>query len=296
MIEKTNNKYIDFGERGKYNLKNKLNNLTGKEWIKFTKSWFIHKPPRRKEDEILHPAKYPESLIEEFISFFSKEGELVLDPFLGTGSTLIAAGNLNRDGIGIELSKNYYKTSCNRISKGEYKNKLIALNGSSEEIKNLIKKSGVDKKFDYVITSPPYWNQLERNSMRQKVRKDKGLDTIYSETKNDIGNIKGYDEFLESQAKIFDEVYDLTKDNGYLTIITNNVYFKGRLYPLAYDTAISLTKRGSKSWVLKDEKIWLQNDKSLIALGINSAWVGNRHHQYCLIFRKEEKANALKSK
>ena len=220
----------------------------------------------------------------------------MLDPFLGTGSTLIAAGNLNRNGIGIELSKNYYKTCCNRISKGEYKNRLIALNGSSEDIKNLIKKSGVDKKFDYVITSPPYWNQLERNSMRQKVRKEKGLDTIYSETKNDIGNIKGYDEFLESQAKIFDEVYDLTKDNGYLTIITNNVYFKGRLYPLAYDTAISLTKRGSKSWVLKDEKIWLQNDKSLIALGINSAWVGNRHHQYCLIFRKEEKANALKSK
>jgi hypothetical protein len=132
--------------------------------------------------------------------------------------------------------------------------------------------------------------------MRQKVRKDKGLDTIYSETENDIGNIKGYEEFLESQAKIFDKVYDITKNNGYLTIVTNNVYFKGRLYPLAYDTAISLTKRGSKSWVLKDEKIWLQNDKSLIALGINSAWVGNRHHQYCLIFRKEEKSNAAKSK
>ncbi len=296
MIEKTNNKYIDFGERGKYNIKNKLNNLTGKEWIKFTKSWFIHKPPRRKEDEILHPAKYPESLVEEFISFFTKEGEWVLDPFLGTGSTLIAAGNLNRNGIGIELSKNYYKTSCNRISNGDYQNKLIALNGSSDDLKKLVQNSGIDNKIDYVITSPPYWNQLERNSMRQKVRKDKGLDTIYSETKNDIGNIKGYEEFLESQAKIFDEVYDITKNNGYLTIVTNNVYFKGRLYPLAYDTAVSLTKRGSKSWVLKDEKIWLQNDKSLIALGINSAWVGNRHHQYCLIFRKEEKSNAAKSK
>jgi hypothetical protein len=56
---------------------------------------------------------------------------------------------------------------------------------------------------------------------------------------------------------------------------------------LAFDTATSLTKRGSKSWILKDEKIWLQDDKKLIALGINSAWVGNRHHQYCLIFRKE---------
>jgi hypothetical protein len=89
------------------------------------------------------------------------------------------------------------------------------------------------------------------------------------------------------QAKIFDNVFELTKPNGYLTIITNNVYYKGKLYPLAFDTAVSLTKRKEKSWVLKDEKIWLQNDKALLALGVNSAWVSNRHHQYCLIFRKE---------
>jgi hypothetical protein len=79
----------------------------------------------------------------------------------------------------------------------------------------------------------------------------------------------------------------VTKKNAYLTIITNNIYYKSKLYPLAFDTANSLTKRGKKSWVLKDEKVWLQNDKPLIALGVNSAWVGNRHHQYCLIFRKE---------
>jgi hypothetical protein len=94
---------------------------------------------------------------------------------------------------------------------------------------------------------------------------------------------------VEEQAKVFDQVFDVTKYGGYLTIITNNVYSEGRLYPLAFDTATSLTKRGIKSWVLKDEKIWLQDDKKLIALGINNAWVGNRHHQYCLIFRKESK-------
>jgi hypothetical protein len=114
------------------------------------------------------------------------------------------------------------------------------------------------------------------------------LDTKYSKSKNDIGNLTNYEDFLEQQAKIFDQVYDVTKDKAYLVIVTNNIYYKSKLYPLAYDTAISLTKRGKKSWVLKDEKIWLHNDKPLIALGINSAWVGNRHHQYCLIFRKEK--------
>jgi DNA modification methylase len=281
--------YIDLGERGKYNPNNKLNDLTGKEWIKFSKSWFIHTPPRRKDNEILHPAKYPESLVAEFIKFFTKKNAWVLDPFLGSGSTLVAAGELNRNGIGIELNSKYLNISKKRITDKKFTKKLIPLKGNSLQLKELLKKNSFSKRrFDFVITSPPYWNQLERNSMRQKVRSQNGLDTKYSKSKNDIGNLTNYEDFLEQQAKIFDQVYDVTKDKAYLVIVTNNIYYKSKLYPLAYDTAISLTKRGKKSWVLKDEKIWLHNDKPLIALGINSAWVGNRHHQYCLIFRKEK--------
>lgn len=288
-MNKKKNSFVDLGSRGRLNKNNKLNDLTGKEWLKFTKSWFIHRPPRRKEDEILHPAKFPESLVEEFIKFFTKKNGRVLDPFMGTGSTLISASGVNRNSVGIELNKNYYRTSSNRISKRGFKKLAFAINGDSLHLKELLSKNGFAKtKFDYTITSPPYWNQLLRNSIRQKDRSAKGLDTKYSENKNDIGNINSYEEFIEKQALVFDQVYDATKTNGYLTIITNNVYFDGRLYPLAFDTAISLTKRGEKSWVLKDEKIWLQDDKKLIALGVNNAWVGNRHHQYCLIFRKEK--------
>lgn len=286
MTNKTN--YIDFGERGKYNKNNKLNDLTGKEWIKFSKSWFIHRPARRKKSEILHPAKYPESLVEEFIKFFTKKNAWVLDPFLGTGSSLIAAGNLMRNSVGVELSLNYFKIAQNRIKEKKYSKKIYPLLGDSIDLQNLLKNNSLSRrKFDYVITSPPYWNQLERNSIRQKKRDDDGLDTKYSNAKDDLGNIKDYNDFLEMQAKVFDQVYRVTKPNAYLTVITNNIYYKSKLFPLAYDTAISLTNRGNKSWVLKDEKIWLQDDKPLIALGVNSAWVGNRHHQYCLIFRKE---------
>ncbi len=282
-----NDKIVDLGERGKFNKNNKLNNLTGKEWIKFSKSWFIHKPKRRKENEILHPAKFPESLVEEFIPFFTKENDLVLDPFLGTGSSLIAAGNLKRDAIGIELNSKYFKIANSRIAEKKYSNEIKAIKGNSLNLKEIFKKSGFKRQIDYTITSPPYWNQLERNSLRQKKRNNDGLDTQYSKAKDDIGNISEYEKFLEVQAEIFDQVFDLTKDKGYLTVITNNIYFKSQVFPLAFDTATSLTKRGEKSWTLKDEKIWLQDDKPLIALGVNSAWVGNRHHQYCLIFRKE---------
>ncbi len=280
---------IDLGERGKLSPYNKLNNLTGKEWIKFTKSWFHLNPKARKDNEILHPAKYPESLAQQFIEFFSKKGDWIFDPFLGTASTLIAAGDCERNGVGIEITKKYMKISKDRIKEGNYKTELKPLLGSSLNIKKVFDKNKIiDKVFDCTVTSPPYWNQLERASMRQKGRADKGLDTKYSNAKGDIGNIDDYKKFVETQAKIFDQVYDITKDKGYLIIITNNVFFDGRVYPLAFDTATSLTNRGEKSWVLKDEKIWLQNDKPLIALGVNHAWVGNRHHQYCLILRKEK--------
>ena len=69
---------------GNHHPNNTLNNLTGKDWLKFTKSWFIYDGPQRSEDEMLHPAKYPEGMIEAFIKFFTKQGDTVFDPFLGT--------------------------------------------------------------------------------------------------------------------------------------------------------------------------------------------------------------------
>ena len=143
-MKKTNDsKYIDLGERGRLSLKNKLNDLTGKEWIKFTKSWFIHRPPRRKDTEILHPAKYPETLVEEFIKFFTKENGWVIDPFLGTGSPLIASGNCNRNGVGIEINNKYLKISKSRIKKEKYKNSLLPILGSSSELKKVLLKNDI---------------------------------------------------------------------------------------------------------------------------------------------------------
>lgn len=279
-------------------IENKLNELTGKEWIKFTKSWFIHRPKSRGNKKIVHPASFPESLITNFVKFFTKKGEWVLDPFLGTGSTLLACRESRRNGIGIEINKKYVDISRKRITfnpeLGSFVNDLektqqIIIQGDSRNLKEILEKQGI-KKIDFCITSPPYWNQLKRNNIRQKDRKEKDLDTVYSEdNERDIGNIDDYKKFIEEQRIIFKEIYEITKDKGYLVIITNNVFFEGRLYPLAFDTATSL----SDLWVLKDEKIWCQDDKALLPLGIYNAWVGNRHHQYCLIFRKEETKNTV---
>src|SRR5437867_3763976 len=86
---------------------NKLNELSGKDWIKFTKSWFVHSPPRRDRAKIVHPAGFPETLVREFIEFFTKPGMWVLDPFMGTGSTLLAARESHRNSVGLEINARY---------------------------------------------------------------------------------------------------------------------------------------------------------------------------------------------
>ena len=84
--------------------RNRLNDLDPKQWIKFQKSWFVHDPPPRRKDVKLHPAKFPETLVEQFVELFTKPGESVFDPMVGTGSTVIAALRLGRSACGIELS------------------------------------------------------------------------------------------------------------------------------------------------------------------------------------------------
>ena len=265
---------------------NKLNELSGKEWIKFTKSWFIHNPPRRESSKMLHPACFPETLVKEFIEFFTKKHQWVLDPFLGTGSSLVSAQESLRNGIGIDIYEEYVEIAKKRLRQRKLLEheqiREVVIVGDSKSIVQLFRENNLPK-VDFCITSPPYWNQLKRNHMRQRERGEKGLDTYYGNREEDIGNIDDYKLFIQEQKKILDGVYDVIKDYGYLVVITNNVFCGGRLYPLAFDTLISL----SEKWVPKDEKIWLQDDKTLLPLGIYNAWVGNRCHQYCLIFRKE---------
>lgn len=63
-----------------------------------------------------HSAVFPKELPKWFIKLFTKEGDVVLDPFLGSGTTLIACKELNRNGIGIEISEEYCDIAKERLS------------------------------------------------------------------------------------------------------------------------------------------------------------------------------------
>jgi DNA modification methylase len=99
---------------------NKLNDLTGQEWIKSTRSWLIVDSRRYHQNRSteLHPARYPEELVREFVLFLTKAGEWVLDPFAGSGATLVGVVETGRNAVGVELSERYAAVAGERVSRG----------------------------------------------------------------------------------------------------------------------------------------------------------------------------------
>jgi site-specific DNA-methyltransferase (adenine-specific) len=75
----------------------------------------IMKYDKIPSSKLLHPTEKNVSMLEDFILDFSDEKDIILDPFMGSGSTAIACINTNRRYIGFELDKNYYDITNNRI-------------------------------------------------------------------------------------------------------------------------------------------------------------------------------------
>jgi DNA modification methylase len=271
--------------------RNRLNDLDPKSWLKFQKSWFVHNPPRRRKDVLRHPAKFPETLVGEFIEFFTKREQVVLDPMAGTGSSLVAALRAGRHSYGVELNPGYAEVARQVISKerkslGEDAAGLTAqvVTGDAHDFAAQVVAHHIPT-VDYVITSPPYWDMLRaRGAHTQKKRRQSPeLDVFYSDDPHDLGNIDDYKQFLARLVGIYAGLKPFIRPSAYLTVIVKNIKKGGVIYPLAWD----LGKQLGEVYTLKDEKIWCQDNIRLAPYGMGNAWVSNTFHHYCLQFRNE---------
>jgi len=262
----------------------RLNQMEGSDWLSFTRTWFVLNPAARL-GKVVHPATFPTSLAEDFISFFTKPGDWIIDPFLGSGSALVAARLLGRNGVGIELYDDFCRLARSHIAAVPGKTRNNVLRGDASRILPMLENRGFPK-MDFCLSSPPYWCQLSAPAATNEKGHERtlmGLKAAYGDHARDLGNIPDYDEFLDRQEEIFEKLYRVMRPNSYTVVITNNVYRNGRLYPLAFDTFRTL----SQYWTPKDERIWCQENKKLRPFGMFHTYVGNRSHHYCLVFRKE---------
>jgi len=280
---------VDTGLFKNISLKNKVNKP-----VFFNKRWEIIKPKRRNKKEILHPAKYPENLIEMFIKTFTDEGENVFDPMTGTGSTQLAALSAGRNAYGTELSdfftgiaisrlKEYLTPKQTQLDFFETEDKNVKFKILNKDVRDVSKNDFPI--MDYIITSPPYWDMLNmKGAENQAKRKRKGLKINYSDDEKDLGNIADYNEFIDELSQIYFNLTNILKPGGAITIIVKNIKKKGRNYPFAFDLAKIL----QKELILIPEFFWLQDDINLAPYGYGNTFVSNTFHQYCLTFVKPE--------
>ncbi|MCG3120724.1 MAG: hypothetical protein ALAOOOJD_03552 [bacterium] len=244
------------------------------------RAWFIVKPPPREKNVLLHPAKFPEPLIAEFIQRFTQPGERVCDPMAGTGSALLAAAACGREAYGVELNPAFCEIIKQRFAARPANTAWQVCCGDAGVAETY---HGLPGTFHYIITSPPYWDMLRmKGAETQQKRQQAGLLQFYSEDARDVGNIAEYEKFLASLVQIYRGIGNRLEPGRFLTIIVKNVKKKGHIFPLAWDLSLRLRE----DFILCREQFWCQNDQSLAPFGYRYAWVSNTFHHYCLHFQK----------
>lgn len=289
-IEKANSLFI-VSENSAYNLSNKLNDLTAKEWLQETISVFSQKglgaSNKNAQIEKLHPAPFSFQDVGRLIRFFTKEGNIVLDPFSGVASTIKACAIEKRMGIGIELNSKFFDLGVERLSievpdEFEYKTKQELIHADSlEHIKKLN-----DNSLDFIVTSPPYWNILETLDHKGKERVKNNLDHKYSEDKKDIANIEKYSDFLNILSNFFNTCSHALKNEKYMCIIVSDFRKKSKYYTFHTDLANEIEKRGN--FQLNGIRILYQRHKRIYPYGYPYSFVPNVHHQNVLIFQNKK--------
>ena len=112
-------------ERDKNEKEFRYDNISKEEFIEWTKSIWTMNPERAKR--IGHPAPFPEELPNRLIKLFSFTNDIVIDPFMGSGTTAIAAIKNNRNFVGYEINEEYINLANDRIENLKEKNSEILL-------------------------------------------------------------------------------------------------------------------------------------------------------------------------
>jgi DNA modification methylase len=267
----------------------RMNNLSGKEWL--THSFSIWRDIRKSKEEtsLKHPALFPMQLVERFIEIYTREdGEKVLDPFLGIGTTLLAARNTSRAGIGCELNESYAEMARERLAKqqgelfGEDKlefEQTILVGDNRETLKQLESES-----IDLSVSSPPYWDILS-----QKRTADYKEINKYSDSETDIGNISDYNEFLNNLKQVYSEVFRVLKPNKRCVVNVMDLRKKDKFFPLHMDLSRVMTEIGFE---LEDFLIWDRQHEynNMKTLGYPWVFRVNKVHEFlCVFWKREEK-------
>ena len=291
---------------------NTLNELPGEEWLYFTKSLLTTAYPSELGHAArkAHGANKPPRLMARLIEFFSRTGELVLDPFAGVGGTLLGAAIARgpRRALGIELDPRWAAVfdrvvidlAAERDGLGPELADLGAADpggprgfdpaglelrvGDALAILPTLDEGSVD----LVATDPPYNLQLPMTmsggTLSETYANRRTDYAMVTSSADDLANAADYPAFLDRMGEAFHELHRVLRDGRYAVVIVRDAYQDGRYLFTGSDLAARASGAG---FVPKGDLIWYQAGTRLRPYGYPHSFVPNIVHQHVLVLRKE---------
>lgn len=236
---------------------NHINCLDAKEWIQSQVAvWELYYEGRDIRDKKIHPAVFPIALPSKCIRLFTHEGELVLDPFVGSGTTLLAAQDLNRNAVGFDLSEKYVNLAKSRLKQQRLATscKQIAILDDAINIPKYFK----DGTIALSVTSPPYANMLNRprlnKSRRGDLRQNEQYLKVeqYSQNPRDLGTMEPC-QYAKALGEIYRAILPKMRPKGHCIINVTDLWWENKRYPIHTYVIDALERAG---YELRNIMIW----------------------------------------
>lgn len=278
----------------KYHRKNKLNDLPGGRWTFFLNSVintrFPTSGPESYAHDIrkIHPSPKPPQLMREIIEFFTKEGEIVLDYFMGVGGTLIGASLCNREAIGIDLNAIYVNAYKQANLTLDLKEQKTIVGNSIHILKtgNLLTETLNAEEVSLILIDPPYGDMLAREKTGEAAKKNQDTSpTPFTDLLTDLGNMEINDFFPIFKESVQNSLMYL-KSRGHVVVFMKDLQPTKDSPNLLHARVIEdLTEIEGLKYL--GMKIWADQSVNLYPYGYPFAFVANQIHQYIMIFRKD---------
>lgn len=236
---------------------NHLNCLDAKSWMKFQIGvWQFTYSARDVRDKNLHPATFPISLARRVIDLFTHRGELVLDPFVGSGTTLVAARDAERNGLGFDLKSEYIDLARSRLGTVPAVESVAQL-AICDDARN-IDRYLAPETVSLILTSPPYANLLNRKrenkSRRGGLRKNGQFLRVeqYSQDPRDLGTL-ALGAYSQEMAIIFQGLLPILKSRAHCVVNVPDMWWENERITLHVAVIESLRSVG---YELRNTIIW----------------------------------------
>ena len=231
-----------------------LNCLSAKEWLKSQVGvWQFSYESRDVRDKKQHPATFPIQLASKVIQLFTHKGELVIDPFVGSGTTLVAAQDLDRNAVGFDLKPEYIALARSRLHENLFgKAQQVAIQDDARHVAEYLDPETVS----LVWTSPPYANLLNRARLNKSRRDRKNEQYLkveqYSQDPRDLGTMS-LDDYTQAMGDIFGELLPLLRHHAHCVINVPDMWWDNRRVTIHVSLIEELRHRG---YELRNIIIW----------------------------------------